>query len=100
VSLNVYGENEYSLSYLDFTRFITKLKWINTRLWEIERKESYQYFTSEEICNALKKAKIDCVSMKYYISDISLWKKHVTLTDCSKCFPWENILVTSTRNQK
>ena len=90
ISFNKLSDNSIKCNLFDFTRFITKLRFIDTPTWEIEKYESYQYFTESEfkaLFNDNDMAIIDC---SQFICDISLWQKNIEiLNNCpfpEECF--------------
>lgn len=63
----------------DFTRFITKLRFIASQTWEIERYESYQYYTEKEFSNLFLNNKMTVVDNAKFICNIKEWQEHVTI---------------------
>lgn len=92
---NCRENDSYSLSNRDFIRFITKLKWIFSELWEIEKNESYQYFTDVEFENTMRKFGLVIFQKEFFISDLDFWESNITIINVKNNFPWEHILITS-----
>lgn len=91
------GGEVISLSKHDFTRFITKLRWINTKLWDIERWESYQYFSGSEFIDVFRNNGLEVVHEEFLSPDVSDWQSSVEIEYGELGFPYENILMVGTR---
>lgn len=93
VEFNRSDNDIISCNYRDFTRFITKLKFIDTETWDIERKESYQYFTEKEFLKMFYKNNMNIICNNSFICDIDEWEKNVTIIDKNISFPSECICI-------
>lgn len=85
----------YMLTLREFTRFITKFKWINSELWDIEKLESYQYFTNQEFIETIQSCDLNVFLNDKFISDIDLWRQNISIIDKNINYPWEHILITA-----
>ncbi len=78
-----------TLSSVDFEKFITKSLFAETPDWEIERKESYQYFTRFRLEEIFRSRGFLIMREELQIEQWELWQKLVRILDGS--FPFENI---------
>lgn len=78
-----------TVSSIDFEKFITKSLFAETPDWEIERKESYQYFTRRRLENIFRKLGFMIMREELQIEQWELWQKLVKIPDGN--FPFENI---------
>lgn len=76
-------------SCVDFEKFITKSLFVETPDWEIERKESYQYFSRLRLEQIFRKLGFIIMREELQIEQWDLWQKLVRVVDGS--FPFENI---------
>lgn len=77
------------LSYRDFTRFITKMKWIHCSLWDVECRETYQYLSRSEMCKMFHDMSCSIASMAFYIADLKQWERSVEILSPEVEFPFE-----------
>ncbi len=78
-----------TVSSIDFEKFITKSLFADSPDWEIERKESYQYFTRSRFEKLFRELGYIIMREELQIEQWELWQRLVTVTDGS--FPFENI---------
>ncbi len=78
-----------TLSSIDFEKFITKSLFVETPDWEIERKESYQYFTRFRLEEIFRSLGFMIMREELQVEQWELWQKLVKIIDGS--FPFENI---------
>lgn len=76
-------------SSIDFEKFITKSLFVETPDWEIERKESYQYFSRLKLEAILRNMGYMIVKEELQIEQWALWQELVTIVE-GAC-PFENI---------
>ena len=81
------------LSIRDFTRYITKTRFINTNLWSIERRESYQYFNEDEFRRIFVEVGFDIKQLQCSSPHLTDWQDRVTIETAGVSFPNEHILV-------
>ena len=78
-----------TVSSIDFEKFIAKSLFAETPDWEIERKESYQYFTRLRLEEIFRTLGFMIMREELQIEQWELWQKLVKILDGS--FPFENI---------
>ena len=78
-----------TVSSIDFEKFIAKSLFAETPDWEIERKESYQYFTRRRLEEIFRTLGFMIMREELQIEQWELWQKLVKILDGS--FPFENI---------
>ncbi len=78
-----------TVSSIDFEKFITKSLFAETPDWDIERKESYQYFTRLRFEEIFRKLGYMIMKEELQVEQWELWQKLVTILDGT--FPFENI---------
>lgn len=83
------------ISMHDFTRYITKTRFVNTELWEIEKRESYQYFNENEFRQNLGKLRFGILNVNCSSPHEMDWRKRVRIENAGGNFPKENILITA-----
>lgn len=72
----------------DFTRFITKLRFISTPTWNIEKNESYQYYTENEFYDLFNNNGMIRIESSQFICDVPEWEKNIRILNNSS-FPGE-----------
>lgn len=85
------------ISLHDFTRYITKTRFFNSSLWEIEKRESYQYFNEEEFRKALGAVGFDILELQCSSPYQEDWRNRVSIETSGADFPQENILIVAQR---
>lgn len=85
--------NHISCNYRDFTRFITKLNFIGSQTWEIERKESYQYYTEKDFTELFLNNHMHIVYKNSFIHNIGEWENKVYIDDPAVSFPFESFCI-------
>lgn len=86
-------DDRVKISMRDFTRYITKLRFFNTDLWEIERRESYQYFSESEFAGHLGELGINILELQCSSPSLNDWRDRVSIETPGVDFPKENILI-------
>lgn len=86
------------ISMHDFTRYITKTRFINTALWEIEKRESYQYFNENEFRQHLEDLRFEILDVQCSSPHEVDWRKRVRIENADGNFPKESILITGQKN--
>ena len=84
-------DNVIETNLRDFTRFITKLKFIGSNTWDIERTESYQYFSRTEFEKCFEDGGFQIIDTHSFIINIKHWKNAVKILTPSLTFPMECI---------
>lgn len=80
-------------SYKDFTSFITKLRFLKTKTWDIERNETYQYFTEDEYKSFLNENLLQILLYDSFISDVAFWGENVRIRNKRIHFPMEHFYI-------
>ncbi|MCE1255347.1 MAG: class I SAM-dependent methyltransferase [Anaerolineae bacterium] len=81
------------LSQHDFTRYITKSIFLGKQLWQSERRQSYQYFTTQEFRAAINRSGLFIDVLSTLTVNEEKWNYRVTLEDPAEHFPDEHILI-------
>jgi SAM-dependent methyltransferase len=85
------------LSRRDFTRYITKSIFLGKRLWESERRQSYQYFTADEYRAVLERQGLSIADLQTLSVNEEKWRNLVELDSPGLSFPEEHILIQAQR---
>jgi SAM-dependent methyltransferase len=94
------GRRRVRMSMRDFTRYITKTRFFNSGLWEIEKWESYQYFTEDEFKKCLGEIGVDVLKLQCSTPRQKDWEDRVTIETPGVAFPQENILIVGRKIEK
>jgi SAM-dependent methyltransferase len=81
------------LSYRDFTRYVTKLIFLDRSLWQTERLESYQYFTQAEFVAAFERLGLEICEISTLTVDYEKWRAEVEIETEGVDYPTEHILM-------
>jgi SAM-dependent methyltransferase len=87
------GNFRTTMSMHDFTRYITKTRFFNSCLWEIEKRESYQYFTDKEFKKCLGSLGVNILKLQCSSPSKISWQKRVRIETPEVEFPKEHILI-------
>lgn len=88
----------YEMKYQDFSWFVTTFKYLNTKLWPFECRQTYQYFSKDEFSLAFKDAGLMCESIIYLTNDLGLWSENVAIVSEEIDFPPKSILIVSSKH--
>lgn len=91
------GKGVYSMSGSDLLRSLALMKYVDTPLWEIESKQSYQYFSYEEFVSLFEKEKCVVETVAQLNGDRGLWMNYVEILSKSTEFPPKSIIITATK---
>ena len=83
------------ISWRDFTRYLTKSIFLDKRLWQTERLESYQYFNESEFRSALANLGLSIRELRTLTVNDEKWRNEVEIEDPSLDFPAEHILIVA-----
>jgi hypothetical protein len=89
------SEMTFEMSYRYFTRFITKSRFINEPVWQLEQDESYQYFNTNEYLIALKRIGLEIETINTLSPNLGEWSHLVEILDDKLFFPEEHILIVA-----
>lgn len=81
------------ISMHDFTRYITKTRFFKTDSWEIEKRESYQYFSADEFRENFGELGFKVLTLQCSSPRQADWRKRVRIETPGVDFPEENILI-------
>ncbi len=87
------GPLQVELSRRDFTRYITKSIFLEKRLWERERLESYQYFRESDFRLALARLGLEIGALRTLTVNYEKWRGEVEILTPGEDFPAEHILI-------
>jgi hypothetical protein len=97
----VYSLNEandiYEMNMRDFLRFITTFKYLNSKLWAIERSESYAYFSENEFRCLLSSLKLVPETFTIVGNDLGIWNNNIQLIGEEIFFPPKSIMISATK---
>lgn len=93
------GDGLIRISMRDFTRYITKTRFFNSSLWEIEKRESYQYFNENEFRKYLGELGINILRLECSSPYQKDWQDRVRIETPGVDFPKENILIVGQRTK-
>ncbi|HEX8456538.1 MAG TPA: methyltransferase domain-containing protein [Pyrinomonadaceae bacterium] len=81
------------ISIHSFTRYITKTRFFNSSLWEIEKRESYQYFNESQFEECFGQLGLNVMKLQCHTPDRENWLERVSIETPGVDFPKENILI-------
>lgn len=84
-----------TLSLRDFVRYITKMIFLGKPRWELERFESYQYFSQAEFLAAFAGLNLPVKEMRTLTVDEEKWRSEVDILTPGVVFPEEHILIVA-----
>jgi len=87
------GGDRLKISIHSFTRYITKTRFFNSGLWEIERRESYQYFNESQFKECLGELGLKILKLQCHSPFRKDWLARVCIETSGVDFPQENILI-------
>ena len=104
VSTYAFLEKEYTKGTLgqsinmtshDFTRFITKLRFVDSANWMIEKKETYQYYTEREFREVFLNSGLTIFKLERFIANVEIWRQEVELLRGE--YPDEHIIIMAVK---
>lgn len=87
------GDGRVRLTIHSFTRYITKTRFFNSSLWEIEKRESYQYFNKSQFKECLGRLGLKVLKLQCLTPCRKDWLERVSIETPGVDFPKENILI-------
>jgi SAM-dependent methyltransferase len=81
------------LSLRDFARYIDKSIFLEKRLWETERLESYQYYSQDEFVEVFARLGLEICELRTLTVNFEKWQAEVEILTPSIDFPTEHILI-------
>jgi SAM-dependent methyltransferase len=81
------------LTLRDFSRYIDKSIFLEKRLWQTERLESYQYFTQDEFTDVFARLSLDIRELRILTVNYEKWQAEVEILTPGIDFPAEHILI-------
>lgn len=91
-------DGTYTMKYRDFSWFIITFKYLNTKLWPFESKQTYQYFSKDDFAKAFKAAGLMRESILYVNSDLGLWKNNIAIESSELDYPPKSILIVASKH--
>lgn len=88
----------FSMKYRDFSWFIVTFKYLNTKLWPFESRQTYQYFSKDDFASAFKAAGLMRESIIYVNSDLGLWKNNIRIESDDLDYPPKAILIVASKH--
>jgi SAM-dependent methyltransferase len=93
---NLY-DNVYESNYRDFVRFVIYFKYFNTKVWEIESKECYQYLNLDEFQQLFKDIDLNVESINLILNDLGLYSENLDIISENEQFPVHSALIVGSR---
>lgn len=93
VKIEHINDNIYKTDSKSFTRFITKYRFLTNETWELEKVESYQYFTEDEFEVAFDKLGLETETIMLLNPNINKWRSIIEILPDNYSFPNEHILI-------
>lgn len=81
------------ISWRDFTRYITKSIFLEKRLWQTERLESYQYFNETEFREMISHLGLTICQLRTLTVNYEKWRSEVEIVTPGVDFPAEHIMI-------
>ncbi|MDH5532837.1 MAG: class I SAM-dependent methyltransferase [Candidatus Pacebacteria bacterium] len=83
--------NLFETSKSNLLRLISTFKYINTDIWDIERKQTYHFFSITDFKNTAYNNNLKIETIKSFSNDIELWKSKFILEDSD--WPEKSVLI-------
>jgi SAM-dependent methyltransferase len=83
----------YKVDSRGFTKFITKYRFFDSLVWELEREETYQYFTEQEFISVLNELGLTMESESFLSPNLGEWNDLVEILDQHSKFPTEHVML-------
>ncbi len=90
------AQNIFEMSYPDFLRFVSTMKYLDTKMWSIEQYENYFYYSEDEFESIFEKVGLKIESKILVNNDLNIWKKSVKLLE-NTTFPYKSILIMGSK---
>jgi SAM-dependent methyltransferase len=87
------------LTLRDFTRYITKSIFLEKRLWQTERLESYQYFNESEFRATMARLGLTICELRTLSVNYEKWRSEVEIETAGVDFPTEHILILAQKKE-
>lgn len=87
----------FEMKYEDFTSFISTFKYLNSKLWPIESREIYQYFSLEEFKCVFKKSSLSLEAVSVMNNDIGAWSQAVEIVSKDLDLPYKSVLLVGSK---
>ena len=87
------------LTLRDFTRYITKSIFLEKRLWQTERLESYQYFNESEFRATMAHLGLTICVLRTLTVNYEKWHSEVEIETAGVDFPTEHILILAQKKE-
>lgn len=95
INYKLISKHTYEMSIKAFTRFITKLRFLDSPTWELEKEESYQYFDEREFEQMLEMNGLVLSSKILMSPHLGEWQNRVEILSSDISFPTENMLIVA-----
>jgi SAM-dependent methyltransferase len=86
-------ERLYRLNSISFTRFITKYRFFENIVWELEKDESYQYYSVEEFIKVFHEIGFEIEVINLLSPNIGTWSNQLKIKTPGVQYPHEHILI-------
>lgn len=93
ISFKKITDDTFDIKYSTFTKFITKHRFLNNIVWEIESEECYQYFTPDEFRSTLEILGTEVEELALFSPNTGKWTEVVEILNSKFNFPDEHILI-------
>lgn len=87
--------NVYETSLQIFTRFVTKSQFTTLPVWDMEKEETYQYFSLLEYTKLLKDLGLTLQSLDQISPDLGIWNEKFEILSEDIKFPYEFMILTA-----
>jgi hypothetical protein len=92
------GNSAYKISPQTFIFFVSKLRFIDSITWELEKEEIYNYFTKDQFVNALATFNVFTNSIDLLSPRQKEWQKCIDILTKYVGFPYEHIIIHGTKS--
>lgn len=91
INIEKIGENKFETTENNFLRLVSTFKYLNTPIWDIERMQTYHYFSTSDFLDVAKLNKLKVIETIPFSNNIELWKSKFKLYNTS--WPEKSILI-------
>ena len=90
-------DDVFKANYRDFCRLVLYFKFLNTKIWEIEIKEYYNYFNLNDYKEVFKKMGMTLESINLITNDLGLYNQNFEIVSEGIDFPIQSALLVGSK---
>jgi len=90
------SQGVFVTTYPDFLRFVSTMKYLDTKMWSIEQYENYFYYSEDKFERTFEDIGLRIESKILVNNDLNIWKKSIHLLK-PEFFPYKSILIMGSK---